>query len=71
MASDAAGCRLYLITPPAIDLATFPDLLALTGDVGGRAIFDKHKVEYLPWYNSNLLLDVDSPQDYERLVERA
>lgn len=56
--------------PALFDRVTFPDLLALTGDVGGRAIFDKHKVEYLPWYNSDLLLDVDSPQDYERLVGR-
>src|SRR4051812_47635996 len=28
------GCQLYLITPPAIDLATFPDLLARALDAG-------------------------------------
>jgi CTP:molybdopterin cytidylyltransferase MocA len=56
--------------PVLFDRVTFPDLLALTGDVGGRAIFDKHKVEYLPWYNNDLLLDVDSPQDYERLMHQ-
>ena len=37
MASDAAGCRLYLITPPAIDLATFPDALAAALDAGDVA----------------------------------
>jgi thiamine-phosphate pyrophosphorylase len=33
----AAGCRLYLITPPAIELATFPDLLAVALDAGDVA----------------------------------
>lgn len=53
--------------PVLFDRVTFPDLLALTGDVGGRAIFDKHRVEYLPWHDDTLLLDVDTPEDYERL----
>ncbi|MBP0446172.1 thiamine phosphate synthase [Roseomonas sp. SSH11] len=30
-------CRLYLITPPSIDLATFPDLLARALDAGDVA----------------------------------
>jgi molybdenum cofactor cytidylyltransferase len=51
------------------DRDTFPDLLQLKGDVGGRAIFDKHRVEYLPWHDDTLLLDVDKPQDYNRLKE--
>ena len=54
--------------PVLFDRVTFPDLLQLTGDVGGRAIFDKHRVEYLPWHDDALLLDVDTPDDYERLV---
>ena len=32
-----AGCRLYLITPPAIDLASFPDHLAAALDAGDVA----------------------------------
>lgn len=32
-----AGCRLYLITPPAIDLASFPDRLAAALDAGDVA----------------------------------
>jgi len=35
--------------------------------VGGRALFGKYKVEYLPWHDEALLLDVDTPEDYERL----
>ncbi len=56
--------------PVLFDRVTFPDLLQLTGDVGGRAIFDKYKMEYLPWHDDALLLDVDTPEDYERLVKR-
>lgn len=53
--------------PVLFDKVTFADLLQLSGDIGGRAIFDKHKVEYLPWHDDVLIFDVDTPQDYERL----
>ncbi|MBK9781975.1 MAG: NTP transferase domain-containing protein [Anaerolineales bacterium] len=33
--------------------------LQLTGDVGGRAIFDKHRVSFLPWHDDILIFDVD------------
>jgi molybdenum cofactor cytidylyltransferase len=54
--------------PVLFDRVTFPDLLALEGDVGGRAIFHKHRVEYLPWHDDRLLLDVDTPEMYQRLI---
>lgn len=54
--------------PVLFDRATFTDLLALEGDVGGRAIFHKHRVEYLPWHDDRLLLDVDTPEMYQRLI---
>ncbi len=69
--------------PVLFDRVTFPDLLALPalpqghrddvaassggGDVGGRAIFSKHPVAYLPWLDALLLLDVDTPDDYQKL----
>lgn len=53
--------------PVLFDKAVFPDLMELTGDTGGRAVFDKHRVEYLPWHDDILLFDVDKPEDYERL----
>ncbi len=56
-------------TPVLFDRDTFSDLLQLKGDVGGRAIFDKHRVDYLPWHDDILLLDVDKPEDYDRLKE--
>jgi len=55
--------------PVLFDRAAFPDLLQLTGDVGGRALFSKYKVEYIPWHNDLLLFDVDKPEDYQRLVD--
>jgi molybdenum cofactor cytidylyltransferase len=54
--------------PVLFDRATFSDLTTLEGDVGGRAIFHKHRVEYLPWHDDNLLLDVDTPDHYQRLI---
>jgi molybdenum cofactor cytidylyltransferase len=55
--------------PVLFDRATFPELLQLTGDIGGRAIFPKYKVEYIAWHDEALLLDVDKPEDYQRLIE--
>jgi len=55
--------------PVLFDRAAFPDLLQLTGDVGGRAIFDRHRVEYIPWHDDILLFDVDKPEDYQRLKD--
>ncbi|HET9587715.1 MAG TPA: selenium cofactor biosynthesis protein YqeC [Anaerolineales bacterium] len=54
--------------PVLFDRATFPDLLELKGDVGGRALFHKYRVEYLPWHDDRLLLDVDTPEHYRRLL---
>lgn len=53
--------------PVLFDQITFVDLMQLTGDIGGRGIFDKHKVSYLPWHDDILIFDVDKPEDYERL----
>jgi molybdenum cofactor cytidylyltransferase len=54
--------------PVLFDHDTFSDLTTLEGDVGGRAIFHKHRVEYLPWHDDSLLLDVDTPEHYQRLI---
>ena len=54
--------------PVLFDRVTFKDLLALTGDMGGRGIFHKHRVDYLPWHDDRLLLDVDTPEMYQRLI---
>lgn len=55
--------------PVLFDRLTFPDLMELRGDTGGRGIFHKHRLEYLPWHDDRLLLDVDTPAQYARLIE--
>jgi len=55
--------------PVLFDRVTFPDLLSLQGDVGGRGLFHKYPPAYLPWHDNRLLLDVDTPEQYRRLVE--
>jgi molybdenum cofactor cytidylyltransferase len=54
--------------PVLFDRAAFPDLETIEGDTGGRAIFHKYRVEYLPWHDDSLLLDVDTPEQYQRLI---
>lgn len=54
--------------PVLFDHVTFPDLMDIKGDTGGRAVFYKHRVEYLPWHDDSLLLDVDTPEQYQRLI---
>lgn len=46
---------------------TLKRLGQVTGDQGGRAIFSEFKVEYLPWLDDCMALDIDTPEDYEKL----
>ncbi|MBN2387107.1 MAG: putative selenium-dependent hydroxylase accessory protein YqeC [Anaerolineales bacterium] len=55
--------------PVLFDRVTFPDLRALCGDTGGRALFTHFPVNYLPWHDASLLTDVDTPDDYRRLLD--
>ncbi len=55
--------------PVLFDRRTFRDLLEISGDVGGRAIFGRFAAERLPWLDERILLDVDTPADYARLLE--
>ena len=53
--------------PVLFDRATFPALMALSGDVGGRAIFSRFPPAYLPWHDERLLVDADRPEDLKKL----
>jgi molybdenum cofactor cytidylyltransferase len=63
--------------PVLFDRVTFPDLRALTGDVGGRAVMVRiqttpgghEAVCLVPWPDERILLDVDTLEDYRRLVD--
>lgn len=47
--------------------STFKRLSEVTGDQGGRAIFSDFQVELVPWLDDLMALDIDTPDDYERL----
>jgi molybdenum cofactor cytidylyltransferase len=53
--------------PVLFDRLTFPVLNTITGDVGGRAIFPKYPLTYLPWLDEALLIDIDTPEDLAKL----
>jgi molybdenum cofactor cytidylyltransferase len=53
--------------PALFDRLTFPELNTITGDVGGRAIFPKYPLTYLPWLDEGLLIDIDTPEDLAKL----
>jgi molybdenum cofactor cytidylyltransferase len=53
--------------PVLFDPVTFLDLLGITGDVGGRQLFARYPLQYVPWHDRAVLLDVDKPEDYARL----
>ena len=54
--------------PVIFDRITFPNLLELKGDIGGRGIFPKYPPKYIPWDDSSPLDDIDTLEDYERLM---
>ncbi len=55
--------------PVLFDRVTFPDLLALRGDVGGRSLFSKYPATWLTWLDERILFDVDTSEDYDRLLQ--
>ncbi|HEY4723354.1 MAG TPA: NTP transferase domain-containing protein, partial [Anaerolineae bacterium] len=55
--------------PVLFDRSTFNDLRLLNGEAGGRALFARYPITYLPWQAASILLDVDTPEDYARLKE--
>lgn len=54
--------------PVLFDKVTFDELKNLQGDTGGRGIFSKFPITWLPWSDGRMLLDVDTPDDYEKLL---
>lgn len=46
---------------------TFDALTAVEGDQGGRAVFHKFEVDWQPWVDSRVLMDVDLEEDLLKL----
>lgn len=55
--------------PVLFDRSVFSALRGLSGEAGGRAVFAQYPVTLLDWPDVRLLLDVDTPEDYQRLLE--
>lgn len=47
---------------------TFEALNEVSGDKGGRVIFDQFEATWLTWVDSRVTLDVDGGTDYQRLI---
>ncbi|MHB1482940.1 MAG: nucleotidyltransferase family protein, partial [Bellilinea sp.] len=57
--------------PVLFDRQTFPALMQLKGDSGGRKLFDQFPIRWLEWDDPGILLDIDTPQDYQDLLKRS
>jgi molybdenum cofactor cytidylyltransferase len=55
-------------SPVLFDRALFPELRSLLGDQGGRALFDRWPPALVPWKDPRLLVDIDTPADYEQAL---
>lgn len=55
--------------PVLFDRETFKELRLLSGVEGGRALFPRYPLTWMPWYDRRLLVDIDSPADYQRLLD--
>ncbi len=56
--------------PVLFDRVTFNDFKALTGDTGGRALFNRYPPQWMPWLDPNAGFDVDTPDDYRQLLDK-
>ena len=59
--------------PVLFDRALFPELLAVRGDRGGRALIEKYheQVELVVVDDPAVIADVDSPEDYSGMLGEA
>ncbi len=55
--------------PVLLDRITFAELLTLHGDRGARVVFDRFTVKAIEWNDPFLFMDIDTPQDYQQLLD--
>lgn len=53
--------------PVLFDRITFQDLSQLHGDTGGRAIFSRYPVDWIPWLDASASMDIDTPADFGKI----
>ena len=42
--------------------------MIIQGDTGGRELFSRYAVEWFEWHDAGALLDIDTENDYQRLL---
>lgn len=55
--------------PVLFDRSLFARMQGLLGDAGARSLFTEIPPTALPWPDERLLIDVDTLEDYRRLIE--
>lgn len=55
--------------PVLFDRSLFERMRGLRGDVGARSLFAEFPPAALPWPDEHLLIDVDTLEDYRRLID--
>lgn len=53
--------------PVLFSKSTCASLLHVEGDQGGRGVFDKFEIDWLPWIDDRVLLDVDKAEEFINL----
>jgi molybdenum cofactor cytidylyltransferase len=53
--------------PVLFDRDLFDELSNLEGDQGGRVLFDQYPARKVKWMAKNTQLDIDTPDDYQRI----
>jgi molybdenum cofactor cytidylyltransferase len=54
--------------PVLFDRSSYSKLLGLEGDMGGRTLFAHYAVQWVNWPDPRVLIDVDTPEDYKKLL---
>jgi len=54
--------------PVLFDRQIFKILVGLEGDAGARSIFGQYPPTPLPWEDDRLFFDIDTPEDYNKLI---
>jgi CTP:molybdopterin cytidylyltransferase MocA len=55
--------------PVLFSRKTFSKLLTLIGDQGGKGIFQEFDVTLVPWSKPEEFMDIDTQEDYQKLVK--
>ena len=56
-----------IINPVLFKKEVFSDFYLLQGEEGGKNLFKNHSIRRVPWKDTRILLDIDTPDDLEKL----